>query len=312
MLFRSSESGDTVAGKAQAIGVMTPSAIDPGVSTTPGAYESFSNSRSRATTDLLFPDGPEWVKLRDWFNNFRTILDPMMIVTGDLVPWARSLTDIDFERYWRGLTVPKITGLKQIMASPLSLVDTGAQMNLANSQTFADFLIAFLAVRDPRLLPLAGGFHSSVGGSMIVGLNFGMNPFPAFTYQTTFGSQGMETLQASHTGYSYSQQLEQSWTRGDASTVMGEGQMKRVVQRRPIESTAADRVRGSEVMWQDELVDVVTGTIPLGFTLPATASRLHYRTTDDAVRVRLGSGIGVTMSVDIWFDTVEDVVRDDY
>ena len=64
-------------------------------------------------------------------------------------------------------------------------------------------------------------------------------------------------------------------------------------------------------MWQSEIADIITGTIPLNFTLPATAGKL-YPTTDDSLRVRLGSGVGSSVSVDIWFDIVEEYIKDDY
>ena len=65
-------------------------------------------------------------------------------------------------------------------------------------------------------------------------------------------------------------------------------------------------------MWQGELVDIITGAIPLNFTLPASASKMHFRTTDDSLRVRFGSGVGKSITVDFWFDITEEVVGDDY
>lgn len=72
------------------------------------------------------------------------------------------------------------------------------------------------------------------------------------------------------------------------------------------------RVRGAEVLWQGEITDIVSGTIPLNVELPALASKEHHRSRDEWLRVRLGSGVGRSVLVDIWFDVEEEVVRDDY
>ena len=64
-------------------------------------------------------------------------------------------------------------------------------------------------------------------------------------------------------------------------------------------------------MWQGKLADIITGSIPLNFTLPATAGKAHFRTSDDSLRVRFGSGVGRSLSVDFWFDLTEEIIRDD-
>lgn len=81
--------------------------------------------------------------------------------------------------------------------------------------------------------------------------------------------------------------------------------------RREAAGNDTERVKGAEVMWQNQLVDIVTGTIPLNAMLPATAGNI-YRTTDEVIRVRLGGGFRDSLSVDFWFDVREEVIRDDY
>ena len=68
---------------------------------------------------------------------------------------------------------------------------------------------------------------------------------------------------------------------------------------------------GTTVMWQGEIADIITGSIPLNFTLPATAGKMHFRTADDSLRVRFGSGVGKSISVDFWFDMIEEEIKDD-
>ena len=88
--------------------------------------------------------------------------------------------------------------------------------------------------------------------------------------------------------------------------------MKRLVTRKEVPGTDQQRVKGAEVMWQGELADIITGSIALNFTLPATSSKIHFRTSDDSLRVRFGSGVGKSLSVDFWFDLTEEIVKDDY
>ena len=88
--------------------------------------------------------------------------------------------------------------------------------------------------------------------------------------------------------------------------------MKRLITRKEVPDTDRQRVKGAEVMWQGEVVDIITGSIPLNFTLPATAGKMHFRTADDSLRVRFGSGVGRSTSVDFWFDIDEEIVKDDY
>lgn len=78
-------------------------------------------------------------------------------------------------------------------------------------------------------------------------------------------------------------------------------------------------------------MDIVCGSVPLSVTLPATADKV-YRTTDDTIRVRFGNGMNDglralllaapdgsprtdplgNVTMDVWFDLEEEVIRDDY
>ena len=92
----------------------------------------------------------------------------------------------------------------------------------------------------------------------------------------------------------------------------GEGStLNRRITRRAPPDGDRQRITGAEVMWQGELMDIVTGSIPLNLTLPALASKA-YRTSDETVRVRLAGPLGSGIEVDVWFDIREEAVRDDY
>jgi hypothetical protein len=155
--------------------------------------------------------------------------------------------------------------------------------------------------------------NSSLSASVLgLGASVGINPYPVIQYQTTFGSQGSITRQAADAGYSYSQYQNDSYDQGHNYTRTDGGEMKRVITRREVPDTDRQRIKGGEVMWQGELVDIITGAIPLNFILPATAGKMHFRTADDSLRVRFGSGVGKSTSVDFWFDIIEETIKDDY
>ena len=101
-------------------------------------------------------------------------------------------------------------------------------------------------------------------------------------------------------------------------TTIESGENKRVVTRDYVPSNILDhtelnkkRINGAEVMWQNEFQDIITGTIPLNFTLPATASKMNYRTVDDTIRVRFNSGFSSSIQVDFWFELTEENINDD-
>jgi hypothetical protein len=148
-------------------------------------------------------------------------------------------------------------------------------------------------------LLITGGGATSVSVSPAgLGVSLGVNPIPSINNHTTHGSTGTIMKQASEAYHSYSQYLNTGYDEG-------------VVAHAEVPGTDQQRVKGAEVMWQGELVDIITGTIPLNFTLPATAGKMHFRTSDDSLRVRFGSGVGKSISVDFWFDLTEEIIRDD-
>lgn len=146
------------------------------------------------------------------------------------------------------------------------------------------------------------------------GVTFGAAPgnlLPVVSQSATCGSQGTVTRQATQSNYSYSQVLTSGGDEGSGTTQAVEGLMKRQVTRAEAPGDQR-RLRGGEVMWQECITDVVSGVIPLDVALPALASKGAFRSAGECVRVRLGSGVGADVSVDFWFDVVEEMVRDDH
>lgn len=159
-----------------------------------------------------------------------------------------------------------------------------------------------------QLLPLLNGL--SLGVTTGVGVNISSGPnliYPSYQMVSQSGSTGAISKSASKTGYSYSQTLNV----GHDQSTLGKSEVKRIVTRRELLNRDHERTRGAEVMWQDKIQDIVTGTIPLNFTLPATATQLNYRTADETLRVRFNSGFSPSVQVDFWFELTEETIRDD-
>lgn len=240
-----------------------------------------------------------------------------------------------FSKYWKGIdkSTLKVTGNLSISQSPYGYsVSTGQVLdslvrifNASDPIAMASLgisLIGLLSTLMPNsptqlalLLPTLNGLNLGLSLSA-AGVGFVANPspgtlLPSVSQNASSGSQGSITKQANKTGHSYSQFLNNSYDEGKGYTEIEGGEMKRVITRKEVPNTDRQRVKGAEVMWQGELSDIITGSIPLNFTLPATAGKMHFRTSDDSLRVRFGSGVGKSISVDFWFDLTEEVVRDD-
>jgi hypothetical protein len=241
---------------------------------------------------------------------------------------------------WRGLSVPHIGGIRNVTISPFctiaGLTETLASLQpLANSATqlfrrfaqgaalnIADLQAAFDAlnslsdllrtiVSGPFLILNASSISLSASPAGVGISTAAPNQFPTVVCSANAGSTGSITMQAFNTGYSYSQFLNSGYDEGTSRTDFVDSRTKRIVTRAELSDEDTARVRGAEVMWQRQLADILTFSIPLNVTLPATAGRA-YRTSDDSIRVRFGNSVRPSVSVDIWFDTIEEAVPHDY
>jgi hypothetical protein len=245
-----------------------------------------------------------------------------------------------FESIWRGIVTAtnsnllKVCGMKTVNSSPFGYNNLGTQIfelleALSDIGDPAAVTAQALDVFFPILLYTAGGPNlyafaaaNSFGLSVSVqpvGLGLTLSSstgggllLPSISYVNSFGTQGSVTRQAARTGYSVGQFLNRASDHNEVTSSVLNGRSRRMVTRREVEGTDAQRVRGGEVLWQGKLLDIVAGTIPLDFTLPATSGKMHYRTSDDALRIRFGGGVGRSLVVDFWFDVIEEVIRDDY
>lgn len=265
-----------------------------------------------------------------------------------LIPTYDTLRLLDgFETIWQGVvdaavTNPaspvfrdrlKVRGMKTVNASPFGYNNLGKEifellealsamdpLSVATQGFDVLFPILLNAYGGPNIYALAAAnslglsvnlapfglgltLSSSVGGGLLL---------PSFSYVNSFGTQGTIARQAARTGSSVSQSVAGGSDVADTETSVLESRSRRQVSRSEVDGTDAERVRGAEVLWQDRLVDIVTGTVPLDLVLPATAGKSHFRTADDTLRVRMGGGVGRSLVVDFWFEVLEEVVRDDY
>jgi hypothetical protein len=304
--WRRTEAGDGVTG----INYWTDSKLKK-IANDQRKFEVFNAQEIRNHSQILVPEIAKnkfWKAMADYFN----VIQAVHTLGGEV---DKISPNGDLNGTWKNpdwnsvLEFPDIDGLQSLGVNPFSPVVTiiEALENLVG-QGKITLESAFESVRDllgvylfgSTALLITGGGTSSVsvspGG---LGLNLGVNPIPTINNHSTHGSTGTITKQASETNYSYAQYLNTGY---DES----------IVTHAEVPGTDRQRVKGAEVMWQNQLVDIITGSIPLNFTLPATASKMHHRTADESLRVRFGSGVGKSISVDFWFDMVEEVIHDDY
>jgi hypothetical protein len=273
-------------------------------------FEVFNAQEIRTHSQILVPKIAEngfWKAMADYFN----VIQAVHTLGGDVDPIS---PNGDLNGGWKNpdwnsfLSFPEIVGLQSLGVNPFSPVVTVVEaLEKLVGQGEITLESAFESVKDllgiylfgSTALLITGGGATSVSVSPAgLGVSLGVNPIPSINNHTTHGSTGTIMKQASEAYHSYSQYLNTGYDEG-------------VVAHAEVPGTDQQRVKGAEVMWQGELVDIITGTIPLNFTLPATAGKMHFRTSDDSLRVRFGSGVGKSISVDFWFDLTEEIIRDD-
>ena len=149
----------------------------------------------------------------------------------------------------------------------------------------------------PLIAFASGGISAGVNSNLITANN-----------SSTTGSSGAINQIGQEVKYSLNRSIQEGYD----NAILGDSEIKRIVTRRELLNRDAERIRGAEVMWQDKIQDIITGSIPLNFTLPATATKMNFRTADDSLRVRFNSGFSPSVEVDFWFEITEETIKDDY
>jgi hypothetical protein len=292
-------------------------------------FESYGNQESRVNNESLFPRSPEsspWKFLRNYLGLIDGISNRGLIIPGDVLISTNDLEHDWLTKQWKGFSLEdlKILGTNHVSTSPFTPIKAVSDVIEAfgdGKLNFLQFPLQFIetlidtmtrvAFATPLIIATGGGNASmsiSPGG---IGVSFGIQPYPNFSHAITFGTSGNITKQAFETRYSFNQLLSRGADVSEAKSLIIGGEMKRIITRQEVPNTDKERVRGAEVMWQDKIQDIITGSIPLDFTLPATATKMNFRTADDALRVRFNSGFSPSIEVDFWFELTEETIKDD-
>jgi hypothetical protein len=319
-----------------------------------GSFATRSNSETRSKTEHLgfLADATPLVNTLNVLESMLQ-LPPNTIVSA---PPANALTlgtgwGAAAGQMWEGVpagALGNINGLLNLSTPPISLPATVYQtlINIfsdpagtaANLPTLIAGLplSAFLLFNGVSFGINAGG---SVGGSVGVTVSGNLGGsvstsqlLPTVTRTSATGATGSISYQATRTGKSYAQSLNDGYDESESYTDYQGGVHRRKVTRNLFQpGTVRDRTAGVQFQWQEQVMDVVVGSVPLSLTLPALADKV-YAQRDEWVRVRFGNGMrdglrplpavvthvplqcnGATdLVMDVWFDLKEEVVRDDY
>lgn len=148
---------------------------------------------------------------------------------------------------------------------------------------------------------LSGGFSASTSSNLTAAMR-----------SSTNGSLGTIQMTGQELKYSLNRSKQKGYDNNKTMTEFKEAEQKRIVTRRELLNKDNERIRGSEIMWQGKIQDIITGSVPLNITLPATATKMNYRTADNTIRVRFNSGFSSSVEVDFWFEIIEEGITDDF
>jgi len=283
--------------------------------------------------------------------NLRLRLDDIETMLLDMNPFIEGNGWDD--SYWCGIDINRllpVQGLLNISAPPIvypidvveSLINTITNPIGALAGSGNDPMALMTSISGSPALGVLALFNG-LGFGVNVGLGIGpinggfsastSQLLPTLTRTGTSGSTGTIALSANKTGCSYSQNRNTGYDLSETRTAVLQGQSNRKVTRELLmPGTIRHRRAGVSVHWQERPLDIITGSIPLKVTLPATADKI-YRTSDEAIRVRFGNGVadGIrslyqanpaavysecesneSLTMDVWFDIQEELVKDDY
>jgi hypothetical protein len=221
-----------------------------------------------------------------------------------------------------GLPTDALAKVKKILQNP-----AGTALDLPNLFSSID-MAPLIAANGVSIGINAGGNvgANGVGGSLGGSVSTSQL-LPTATRTSATGATGSISHQATRTGSSYAQSLNDGWDESESYTDYRGGIHRRQVNRALLQpGTVRRRTPNVQVQWQEQVMDVVVGSVPLQLNLPALADKV-YDQRDEWLRVRFGNGMrdgwreqapqhpssGVNdLVMDVWFDLQEEVVRDDY
>src|SRR5262249_7168175 len=139
---------------------------------------------------------------------------------------------------WRGVGKSRLNihGALSIAASPMAWTHP--------SHIDPDLLEAARIIGARSSLAFTGGPASNLTFSIgILSSTMAINPYPSIQYQTTYGTQGLITLQAVDTGYAFAQFLNEAYEQNDGYSEISAGETKRVITRREVADSDMERIR---------------------------------------------------------------------
>lgn len=309
---------------------------DPG----DGSFRSYSNGESRSRTEHLGlmagVNGPLLTAL-DTIRGLLTLVDESLFN----LPAANSLIagtgwGTGAGQFWEGFSADQLGGIGGLLnvSSPPVPIDSTIYKSIRQyfSNPAAINSPEYLAALNLSEFILLNG----VGFGLNVGLGYGpvsvsgsvstSQLLPSVTRTSATGATGTITLSAGKTGRSYTQNLNDGYDESESYTALSGGIHNREVVRdllRP--GTRRERTPGVNIHWQEQVLDLVVGAVPLSVSLPAMADKV-YAARDEWVRIRFGNGMRDGLRtllidqpsgepdvvMDVWFDLKEEVVQDDY
>ncbi|MFN7688086.1 MAG: hypothetical protein ACK5OP_10175 [Sphingobacteriales bacterium] len=228
-------------------------------------------------------------------DNVNLLLNSLQV---DLGTDLSALTNLNSALNIRSVAIDNLISKLALVNGVSMGINGGGGLGLSEVGALA--LAAVIGAPSPVIPSLSGGASFSISSNLTTALR-----------SSTNGAAGTVTQSGQDLKYSINRTKQEGYDNNLSHSEMNDAEQKRIVTRRELLGRDTERVRGAEVLWQDEIQDIITGSIPLNFTLPASATKMNFRTVDDSLRVRFNSGFSTSIQVDFWFELTEETIKDD-
>ena len=260
--------------------------------------------------EVNFTQNPKLLRRDDQDFNWKKKIWSKGFTTADEDFWIGEVRSLSIPPWFAGLSASTLEDFKAMLENIASVIDHGGLPNFPDMNAFVNFLNAVTPFGLINGLAIGGSFSIQAVAGLSVSSS-SAQLLPSMNYNSTSGTSGSISKQGNKTGYSYSQFLTTGQDITKSYTEYDKGVMNRMVKRELNQpGTIKERKRGSEVMWQGKIMDIVTGKITLGISLPATGSNF-YQNADQSIRVKI-SGYSSDIELDVWFEVTEEAIREDY
>jgi hypothetical protein len=185
---------------------------------------------------------------------------------------------------------------------------------IGNALTAGTELAKFVELLTVLGTSTIGGFSVSGGGQAIAGGSISFSSpgvwVPQLTHSSLAGTSGQIAKSASRAMTSVSQATSDGYDHTIVRSEVESGSSSRTVTtERQLDQGEQRRATGPQVRWRGRYVDIITGSIPVGVTLPSPRAET-YDDLDQSISVEFDN-IAADIEVDIWFDVTEHIVPDE-